>query len=56
MFQVFLPLIGVQHIRAIRFTATNVIKIQRVFVQGVRSITWRKKDVDPQDKERTKTN
>ena len=56
MLQVFLPLIGVQHIRAVRFTATNVIEIQRQFAKGFRSIASRTKDVDPLDEERTETN
>jgi hypothetical protein len=56
MLQVFLPLTGLQDVRAFRFTATNVTEIQRVFAKGFRSIVSRKKDVDPRDKERTKTN
>ncbi len=42
--QVFLPLIGLQDIRAFRFSAANVIEIQRVSAQAFRSITSRKKD------------
>ncbi len=56
MLQVFLSVIGLQDIRAFRFTAANVTEIQRVFAKGFKSITSRKKDVDPLDKERTKTN
>jgi len=52
MLQVFLPLIGLQDMRAFRFSAANVTEIQRVFA---RSITSRKKDFDPRDKERTET-
>jgi hypothetical protein len=56
MLQVFLPLIGLQDIHAFRFIAANVTDIQRVPAKGLRSITSRKKDVDPRDKERTETN
>jgi hypothetical protein len=56
MLQLFLPLIRLQDISAIRFTAANVTEIQRVSAKGFRSIISRKKDVDPRDKERTETN
>jgi hypothetical protein len=39
MLQVFLALIGVQHICAFRFTAAKVAEIQRVFAKGFRSVT-----------------
>ena len=35
MLQLFLPLIGLQRIRAFRSIATNVTDIQRVFAKGV---------------------
>jgi hypothetical protein len=34
MLQVFLSLIGLQDVRAFRFTAANVTEIQRVFAKG----------------------
>jgi len=39
MLQVFLALLGVQHIRAFRFTAAKVAGIQRVFAKEFRSVT-----------------
>jgi hypothetical protein len=46
MLQVFLPPIGLQDIRTIRFTAANVSEISAGSADRFRLITWRNEDVD----------